>query len=162
MHDGAVRQEAVNELLLKHQRSGSGKLALASLKGNKKALGRWGKVSTAASMVSMAVEMRTTSTLDALRRLEKVLDKIDGQPAKEEGRNFVRELEYILGSLNPIEIRLIEPFKRFEAGVNAIEEQLMQRDTASEEKLRVIREAITKALARGHELPWDWLVTARR
>lgn len=138
--EGFDRQKERNDLLL----SGSGALTIASAA----ALG-YKRAACSLGVAKASGELRTISTFDSLRRLENVLQRIDGEPSKERGRSFAKELEYILGALNPIEIGLSEPFRRFEAGVAAVEEQLMRRDTATEDRLRAIRDAITKALERG-------------
>ena len=69
-------------------------------------------------------------TIASLNRLAQLLDKLDhGDLMARAPRTPARELEQILGALNPINLGLVEPFKRFEAGVNAVHEKLMKRDS---------------------------------
>ena len=91
-------------------------------------------------------------TIASLNRLAQLLDKLDhGDLMARAPRTPARELEQILGALNPINLGLVEPFKRFEAGVNAVHEKLMKRDSISDNKLVAIRMAIARTLERG-----DW------
>ena len=90
------------------------------------------------------------SMVDSLRRLEALLDKLDhGNMMQRVPRSPARELEHVLGALNPIELGLIEPFRRFEQGVAKVEKELMRRDTVNENKLVKIRAMITQLLEKG-------------
>ena len=134
------------------KRTGAGRVALPSTRApaSKKGAKLWGGVlgQVKAKRTENAKEL---STLDSLRRLEGLLVKLDeGDLATRVKRTPARELEHILGALNPIEVGMSEPFRRFEAGVAALEKQLMSRDTVAEDKLRAIRAAITRTLEQGH------------
>ena len=133
--------------------SGSGKVTLPAAKSPPKSAakkGAWGGL--LGKMVKQREEnAKQRSTIDSLNRLNALLDKLDhGEMMSRVPRTPKRELEFILGALNPIELGLAEPFKRFEAGVEAVYKQLMGRDNVAEDKLQVIRAAIMRALERGN------------
>ena len=136
--------------------SGAGRIATGKAKTPRrpgtvpaKASGLWGGLLGAVKK-KKEESAENLSTIDSLRRLEALLDKLDhGNMRERVPRSPARELEHILGALNPIELGLIEPFKRFEQGVAAVEKQLMGRDTVNEEKLAKIREVIRQLLEKG-------------
>lgn len=133
--------------------SGAGTVALSKAKTPRLAVKKsalWGGLLGAVKK-KKETDRESLSTIDSLRRLEALLDKLDhGNMAQRVPRSPARELEHILGALNPIELGLVEPFRRFEAGVAAVEKQLMGRDTLNEEKLQRIRAVIKQTLEKGN------------
>ena len=102
------------------KRKAAKKKAKAAKKAAKKASGKkgsglWGGLLGKITDKRQA-DAKDLSTLDTLRRLEGLLVKLDeGNLSQRVHRTPVRELEHILGALNPIELSLSEPFRRFEA-----------------------------------------------
>jgi hypothetical protein len=135
--------------------SGSGRLGLPSAKAPPAKKGGsmnplWGGLLGAMKKKHSEESEEALSTIDSLRRLEGLLDKLDhGNMMSRVPRTPARELEHILGALNPIEHGLLEPYRRFEAGVNAVEKQLLSRDLVTDDRLAAIRAAINRTLERG-------------
>ena len=109
--------------------TGSGKVALPVARGP-----RGGKQMTAekAELASGVVgQLRENSnkraTIGALDRLNALLDKLSyGDMLNRVPRNPAREFELVLGALNPIELGMVEPLRRFESSVNTIYKQLIK------------------------------------
>ena len=151
VHQSAVMHAREGAEFVTHERSsGAGRVSVGTAKS---------KVKTAANVGNFMNNLQKQKddsakkrhTVASLERLNQLLDKLDhGDMLSRVPRTPARELEHILGALNPIEHGLLEPFKRFENGVDAVYKQLMERDDVAEDKLHAIRQAIKRALERGH------------
>lgn len=65
------------------------------------------------SLLEQASDAETLTAHEALTRLEGLFARIrDAEHDPHHGRTTAQELEYILGSLNPLEHNMSEPFKR--------------------------------------------------
>ena len=83
-----------------------------------------------------ALAVKKLSAQEALERLEKVAANLElSSVTLKDDRTPIEEFEYILERLDPAASRVSEPFKRFEADVETLAEQLKRRDVAAAEKL---------------------------